>query len=223
MKTVVLLSGGIDSTTLLYKLAREQGINNVYALSFDYGQRHKKELKMAQKTCKKLRVNHKLVDVTPITPLLQGSALTTKGIEVPEGHYENESMRLTMVPNRNMIFLSLAIGYAISIKSQDVYYAAQAGDRAIYPDCRKEFVAAMKQVAKLCGYNEIRVHAPFLYLTKADIVKLGNKLGIDYSLTWTCYKGKEKACGKCGSCVERLEAFRKAGAKDPLKYLKYER
>jgi len=215
-KVVLVFSGGMDSTTLLYDLVN-QG-KEVYALSINYNQRHKKELEYAKKTAQKLGVEHKIIDLSVINELLQGSALTTPEIDVPEGHYEDENMKITVVPNRNMILLSLAIGFAISIGAKKVYYTAHAGDHAIYPDCRPEFVEAMKQVAKLAYYEPIEICTPYLYIDKGDVAKIGKKLGVDYSLTWTCYKGREKPCGKCGSCTERLEAFEKAGIKDPLEY-----
>ena len=117
-----------------------------------------------------------------------------------------------------MVMLSLAISYAIGLGAEDLFYGAHAGDHAIYPDCRKKFVDAMKQVAMLCDYKQIRLHAPYLEIDKGDIINKGKKLGVDYSLTWTCYVGKHNACGKCGSCMERLEAFKKAGIKDPTVY-----
>lgn len=215
MKAVIILSGGVDSTTLLYKLVREN--YEVYALSFNYGQRHNKELEMAKKTCEKLGVNHKIVDISSIKELLKGNALTDN-IEVPEGHYNKKNMKITVVPNRNMIFLSLAIAYAINIGVEKVYYAPHSGDHAIYPDCRPEFIETMKKVAKLCDWKKIEIETPFINIDKGDIVMLGKELGVDYSLTWSCYKGGEKPCGKCGTCIERKEAFEKAGIKDPLEY-----
>jgi len=214
-KVVLIFSGGMDSTTLLYDLIKRNKI--VYALSINYNQRHKKELDYAKKTTKKLGINHKIIDLSAIDELLQGSALTSSEIAVPEGHYEDENMKMTVVPNRNMILLSLAIGYAISIKADSVYYAAHKGDHAIYPDCRPEFVDAVKEVAKLVYYEPIEIYAPYLHIDKGDIAIIGKKLGVDYSLTWSCYNGKEKPCGKCGSCTERLEAFKKAEMIDPLK------
>ncbi len=208
-KVVLIFSGGMDSTTLLYDLIRRD--KEIYALSINYNQRHKKELEYAKKTTKKLNINHKIIDLSVLSDILQGSALTTPNISVPEGHYEDENMKMTVVPNRNMIFLSLAIGYAISIKAKKIYYGAHKGDHAIYPDCRPEFIEAIKKVAQLVDYEPIEIYAPYLYIDKGDIAKIGKKLNVDYSLTWTCYKGKDKACGVCGSCTERLEAFKKAG------------
>lgn len=207
-KIVVIFSGGMDSTTLLYKMHKEE--NEIYALSFNYGQKHSKELEFAKKTCEKLNINHKIVDITSINQLLQGSSLTSD-IEVPEGHYEEEIMKSTVVPNRNMIFLSLAIGYAVSIGSNKVYYAAHSGDHAIYPDCRPEFVEKMNFVSKIANYEPVTIETPFLNIDKGDIAIIGKELGVDFSETWTCYKGKDEPCGKCGACVERKEALEKAG------------
>jgi len=219
MSAVVILSGGMDSTTLLYDTLNRG--YKVRALSFNYGQRHVRELEYAKATCTVLKIQHKVVDLTPINSLLQGSALTSPSIKVPRGHYTSPSMKATVVPNRNMILLSLAIGYAISIKANHVFYGAHAGDHSIYPDCRREFVTAMQRIARICDYRKIRLHAPYLRIDKGDIVIIGKKLKVDYSSTWTCYDPKEdKACGHCGACTERLEAFKKAGIKDPIKYVR---
>jgi 7-cyano-7-deazaguanine synthase len=214
-KAVIILSGGLDSTTLLYDLyARGK---DVHAISFDYGQRHSKEIEMAKKTCGKVGVEHTIIDLSNLGGILSNSALTGD-IDVPEGHYADPTMQLTVVPNRNMIMLSIAIGHAINIGAKDVYYGAHAGDHAIYPDCRPGFVHTIQQVAELCHYDPVYVHAPYLYMGKDKIVARGLSLGVDFTTTWTCYKGKEKACGKCGSCTERLEAFDLNNAKDPIEY-----
>jgi len=218
-KAVVILSGGMDSTTVLYDVVRTFGSNNVDAISFHYGQNHSKELGLAKKTCEKLGVAHKLVDVSFLgKELLFASTLVSGAEAIPEGHYAEENMKSTVVPNRNMILISLAAGFAISIGAKHLYYGAHAGDHAIYPDCRPEFVKAMKSVLKLADWSEVELHAPYLEKDKGDIAILGKELGVDYSLTWTCYKGEEEACGVCGSCTERLEAFEKAEAVDPIKY-----
>lgn len=214
---MIIASGGMDSTTLLYDILR-QGYQ-VYALSVNYHQRHSKELDFIRKTCKKLHVAHKLIDLSAAgRELLSGSALTSKGIEVPEGDYDQENMKLTVVPNRNMILLSLAVGYAISIGAKKVFYGAHAGDHAIYPDCRKEFVRAMQKAVLLSDWQGVELEAPYLALDKGDIAIKGKRLGVDYALTWTCYKGGRKACGKCSACRERLEAFQKAEMADPIEY-----
>lgn len=214
-KVVVIYSGGMDSFTVLNK-AVQQGYE-VYALSFNYGQRHVKELKVAEDVCRNLGVNHKIVDISAINQLIGGSSLTDN-IDVPEGHYEEESMKSTVVPNRNMILLSLAVGYAVSLKANKVYYGAHSGDHAIYPDCRPEFVKKMDDVCRIANYDEIEIVCPYLNESKIEILADGLKMGLDYGQTWTCYNGREKACGKCGACQERLEAFEINQAQDPLPY-----
>ncbi len=214
-KVVVIYSGGMDSFTVLNK-ALQQG-HDVSALSFNYGQRHVKELDVAATVCKSLEIPHKIVDITAINSLLAGSSLTDD-IDIPEGHYEQESMKSTVVPNRNMILLSLAIGYAVSENAQAVYYGAHSGDHAIYPDCRPEFVRQMNVVSKLANYDPVEVVAPYLDVDKNAILADGLKMGLDYSNTWTCYNGRDKACGKCGACIERLEAFAANEQSDPLSY-----
>lgn len=203
-KVVVIYSGGMDSFTLLHQAI--EGGARVYALSFNYGQRHSKELHYAQKVCDELGLPHKIVDITAINQLLLGSSLTDD-IEVAEGHYEEESMKSTVVPNRNMIMLSLAVGYAVSIGANAVYYGAHGGDHAIYPDCRPEFVKRMDAVSAVANYEPVAIRAPFLNSSKTEILGEGLKLGLNYAKTWTCYNGRERACGRCGSCNERLEAF----------------
>lgn len=217
VKAICVLSGGMDSTTVLYKALKDE--KNIVALSFNYGQRHNIELKKAEETCKKLLVPHKIVDISTINDLMQGSALTSN-IKVPEGHYEYENMKMTVVPNRNMVFISLAVAYAVSLGASRVYIGVHAGDHTIYPDCRKEFIEAINKVTKIANYIPVKIVAPYLESNKIDIIREGKKLGVDYALTHTCYKGKKLACGKCGSCRERLEAFKANGIKDPVKYEK---
>lgn len=214
-KVVVIYSGGMDSFTVLNRAIHDG--KEVYALSFDYGQKHVKELECAASVCKSLKVEHKIIDISSINQLLAGSSLTDN-IEIPEGHYEAESMKSTVVPNRNMILLSLAVGYAVSVKASQVYYGAHSGDHAIYPDCRPEFVMRMNDVCQIANYEPVEIFSPYLTVTKTDILTDGIKMGLDYSHTWTCYNGREKACGKCGACQERLEAFRDNNQTDPLAY-----
>ena len=216
-KAVVVLSGGMDSTTLLYDV-KNQGYET-YAISFNYGQKHKKELIGAKQTCINLEISHKIVSLDVLNQLAP-SALTRNDIDVPEGHYAEESMKATVVPNRNMVLLSLATSYAISVGAKKLFYGAHAGDHDIYPDCRKEFIDSMKQSIDLCDWSKVELEAPYWNIDKGDIAIKGKELNVDYSLTWTCYKGKEKACGKCGACVERLEAFEKADVDDPVEYEK---
>lgn len=214
-KVVVIYSGGMDSYTVLHKAV--QAGKDVHALTFNYGQRHIKEVDIAAEVCKGLNIPHKVVDISAINALIGGSALTDD-IEVPEGHYEEENMKSTVVPNRNMILLSLAIGYAVSLGADEVYYGAHSGDHAIYPDCRPIFVAKMNEVAAIANYEDVRIVTPYLHQSKIEILADGLAMGLDYGETWTCYNGREKACGKCGSCVERLEAFQLNNTDDPLEY-----
>ncbi|MFT4811210.1 MAG: 7-cyano-7-deazaguanine synthase [Paraglaciecola sp.] len=214
-KVVVIFSGGMDSFTVL-NLAVKQGLE-VFALSFNYGQKHKKELDYAAQACQELGVHHKIVDISAINQLIGGSSLTSD-IEVAEGHYEEESMKSTVVPNRNMILLSMAVGYAVSIDANKVYYGAHSGDHAIYPDCRPEFVHKMNDVCAIANYEAVEIVTPYLDVSKTAILTAGLKMGLDYNLSWTCYNGREKACGKCGACQERLEAFTENGVTDPLEY-----
>jgi len=215
-KTVIILSGGMDSATLLYHLHAEG--HELKALAIDYGQRHGKELEGAQRLANYLDVPFSKVDLASVAKLLQGSSQTDTTVDVPEGHYSDENMKLTVVPNRNMIMLAVAIGHAASLGYRNVAYGAHSGDHAIYPDCREEFASAMNTAALLCDWNKVNLIRPFIEMDKGDICILGNKLKVPWKDTWTCYKGLEKSCGKCGSCTERLEAFEKAGVTDPLHY-----
>ena len=214
-KAVVVYSGGMDSFTVL-NTAIKNGLD-VYALSFNYGQKHSKELEVASKVCRDLGVPHKVVDITAINSLMANSSLTGDA-EIPEGHYEDDNMKSTVVPNRNMVLLSMAIAYAVSLEAGKVYYGAHSGDHHIYPDCRPEFVAAMNAVSKIANYQSVEIVTPFLHSSKGEILKAGLEMNLDYANTWTCYNGREKSCGKCGACNERLEAFAEQGRKDPLEY-----
>lgn len=215
-KIVAILSGGMDSTTLVYQLVR-QGLE-VACLSFDYGQRHVKELEAARRTTQKLRLEHIIIPFgTEMKYLVSKSALTDTNQEVPQGHYAAENMKATVVPNRNMIMLALAAGYAITFGAKKLAYGAHAGDHAIYPDCRPEFAEAMTKALLLCHFDGgIQLIAPFMNITKSDICIIGLNLRVPYEDTWTCYAGLDKPCGVCGSCVERAEAFEFAGIIDPL-------
>jgi len=188
------------------------------ALSVDYGQRHRKELDSASAICRITGISHEVADLRGITHLLKGSSLTDSKIDVPDGHYAEESMKATVVPNRNMIMLSVAIGYAISLGAQFVAYGAHAGDHIIYPDCRPEFAAAINTAALLADWHQVELLRPFIRLTKAEIAKRGAELNVPFELTWSCYKGGERHCGRCGTCVERAEAFNLTGLQDPTEY-----
>jgi len=215
MKTVLLLSGGIDSTALAVDLLA-QG-QQVEAISFDYGQRHVRELEAARAVAQCLNIPQIVValDLARIAPT---SSQTSREIPVPKGHYADESMRITVVPNRNMCMLSLATAHAIASGAECVAYAAHKGDHAIYPDCRPAFVYAMEKVMALCDYEPIRLLAPYAALSKADIVLRGANFGAPFALTYSCYAGEALHCGACGTCVERREAFQRAGVLDPTAY-----
>jgi|TARA_B100001964_G_C14257462_1_gene613258 7-cyano-7-deazaguanine synthase len=210
------MSGGLDSTTLLHWVIKKGYMP--FVLSFNYGQRHKKELKFAQNTCKKLKVNHKILDLENIQSLLLGSALTSEDVEVPESHYSHASQKKTVVPNRNAIMINIAIGYAISNRINKIFYAAHYNDRAIYPDCRWEYIQSQNTTSNLANDEHIEIIAPFVEKTKEEIVRLGAELGVSFENTWSCYKGGNQSCGVCGTCRERIEAFQLSKIKDPLKY-----
>lgn len=199
---LIIFSGGMDSGTLLY--AEKENIKT--ALGFHYGQKHQKELEYAASLCSELEIPYYIIDLTSITPFMK-SALLLSGGNIPEGHYEDISMKQTVVPFRNGIMLSIAAGIAESNECSSVLIANHAGDHAIYPDCRHTFIGAMKDAFHFGTYTPIQLEAPFTLMSKRDIAVLGKELGIDYSKTWSCYKGKEFHCGKCGTCVERKEAL----------------
>jgi 7-cyano-7-deazaguanine synthase len=213
---VTLLSGGMDSATLLYHL-RAAG-HEVRAISFNYGQRHSRELDAAAEIARTASVPHVVTDLRAINPLLGENSLSGRTIDVPQGHYQEESMKLTVVPNRNMIMLSVAVGWAISLKYDAVAYGAHSGDHAIYPDCRPEFAEALDRAVQLCDWRPVRLWRPLLHLDKGEIARRGQELGVPFELTWTCYQGGAKHCGKCGACRERLEAFARHGLRDPVEY-----
>lgn len=222
-RAITILSGGMDSTTLAYDIAciKDNTKIDQHFLSFNYGQRHIKELECAKKIALSLKCKHNIIDLSSITRLLTGSALTDPAtIPMPEGFYAEENMRLTVVPNRNAMMLAAAWAVGISEQADYVYYGAHAGDHFIYEDCRPEFVDALSQAFRLGTHGKypIKIIAPYLNINKAEILHLGLSIGVPYELTWTCYKGGEKACGVCGSCQERLEAFSLNGLKDPLEY-----
>lgn len=214
-KAVVVYSGGLDSTVTLYTALQ---YHEVYPISFYYGQRHARELQMAQEVSRLLHLHHELVDISNIVNLISNSSLTNPSIEVPEGHYSAENMKLTVVPNRNAIMLSIAFGYAANIGAESVFCGVHAGDHAIYPDCRPEFIYMFNQMEDTALEREVRLIVPFILSSKADIVTAGSELQVPFSLTYSCYKGGEQHCGRCGTCVERREAFHLAGVKDPTVY-----
>ncbi len=218
MRGVLILSGGIDSSTLLYYLLKEG--YEVHALTFYYGQKHFKEIEYSKRIVKEAKkvgkVEHKVVDISSIHELIAKGALTSNE-DVPKAFYTEEVQRRTIVPNRNMILLSIAAGYAVKIGAGEVFYAAHKSDYSIYPDCRKEFVKALDTALYLGNlWTPVELRAPFVDMTKAEIVKLGLELKVPYEHTWSCYEGGERPCLSCGTCLERTEAFLLNNAKDPL-------
>ena len=213
MKVVVSVSGGMDSVTMLYRLVADG--HEVKAISYNYGQRHFRELEAAKASCSKLGVEHSVIDITSITKFISNSALTGD-IEMPEGHYSQDNMSLTVVPSRNTIMLSIANGYAVNLDYDAEAAAVHSGDHAIYPDCRPEFVEALEKLFAVNNYKAIKILTPYLDSSKVGILRDGLSLGVDYANTWTCYAGGEEPCGKCGSCVERTLAFVANDAVDPL-------
>ncbi len=218
-KAIAVVSGGLDSVTLAY-LLHAQGYD-LHLLSFDYGQRHKKELEFAKLCAQRLDAEFHVVDLSDLGKLLKGSALTDD-IPVPDGHYAAPTMAVTVVPNRNAIMLSIAYGTAVSENAEVVAIGVHGGDHFIYPDCRPGFIAAFdameRQATEGFSHEKLRLETPFIHMGKHDIVKLGTELQVPYADTWSCYKGGEKHCAQCGTCYERREAFELAGIPDPTAY-----
>ena len=205
--SVIVLSGGMDSTTLLHDRKDQIAL----AVTFDYGSKHNaREIECARKNCKILGIEHIVIPLEFMSRYFK-SSLLIGGEEIPEGHYADDNMKSTVVPFRNGIMLSIAAGLAESRGLNKVMLANHGGDHAIYPDCRPGFVKAMSEAIKQGTYEGIVIDAPYTHITKSDIARIGKKIGVDYNLTYSCYKGGEKHCGKCGTCVERMEALRDAG------------
>jgi 7-cyano-7-deazaguanine synthase len=216
-KVVVLLSGGMDSVTALYDAGAHHEV--VGAVTFHYGSKHNdREIPFAASHARKLGIPHRVIRLDFIGELFE-SDLLQKGGEIPKGHYEEQSMKKTVVPFRNGIMLSVAAGFAESKGADGLVIAAHAGDHAIYPDCREEFMKAIGDAIRLGTYAGVELMRPFISITKAEIAARGHQLGIDYAQTWSCYVGGETHCGQCGTCVERREAFILAGIPDPTHYL----
>lgn len=212
--SLIILSGGMDSVTLLYDHKDEIAL----ALTFDYGSNHNaREIPFAQLHCQRLGIEHIVIPLSFIHDYFKSSLLD--GAEaIPEGNYNDENMKSTVVPFRNGIMLSIAIGMAESRGLKNVLIANHAGDHTIYPDCRPEFIKAIDAAAESGTYVNVRVKAPYTNITKSDIARIGKRLGLNYAETWSCYKGGEKHCGRCGTCRERKEALREAGIDDPTEY-----
>lgn len=219
-KAIVLLSGGLDSTTALY-LAKSQGYDEIYAITFQYGQKHDKELKSALAVAKAAGVKeHKVINL--LLNQWSGCTLTDPQLEVEDGNVERQDIPATYVPARNMVFLSVAASWADALDITDIFIGVSEVDYSGYVDCREEFIRAMEDAINLGTVlgaekkQRIKIHAPFMHMTKADEVRLGAKLGVDFSLTWTCYRGGDTPCGTCDSCLLRAKAFEEAEERDPL-------
>lgn len=212
--SVIIVSGGMDSITLLYDRKDEIALG----ISFDYGSKHNaKEIPLAKMHCERLGIKHITIELGFMQKYFE-SSLLQGGEEIPEGHYADENMKSTVVPFRNGIMLSIAAGIAESNGLKKVLIANHGGDHAIYPDCRPEFISAMSAATKAGTYVDVEVVGPYTSITKSDIARRGKELGIDYSETWSCYKGGDVHCGKCGTCVERKEALAEAGITDTTIY-----
>ena len=211
---LIVVSGGMDSITLLNEYKDEIAM----AVTFDYGSNHaKKEIPMAKLHCERLGIKHIVIPLAFIHEYFKSSLL--EGADaIPEGHYAAENMKSTVVPFRNGIMLAIACGIAESNGLKEVMIANHSGDHAIYPDCRTEFINAMSEAMRLGTYEGISIVAPYSDITKTDIARHGKAIGLNYAETWSCYKGGEKHCGKCGTCVERKEALHDAGIDDPTEY-----
>ncbi len=211
MRAVLVYSGGLDSTTLLYEYKDSIAL----AVSFDYGSKHnKRELEYAAINCKRLGVRHLVIPLEFMGKYFKSDLLIGGG-DIPEGSYADENMKSTVVPFRNGIMLSIAAGLAESYELDTIMLANHSGDHAIYPDCRPEFIEGMAAAVEAGTYNGVKVVSPYCNMTKRDIALRGRELGVDFSLTYSCYKGGEKHCGKCGTCVERKEALE---GFDPTEY-----
>lgn len=216
MKVVVLLSGGMDSVTAFHAALREHEV--VAGLSFDYGAKHHaRELPMAAWHCAQAVIPHRVAPLGFVAEEFSSDLLSSGGA-IPDGHYEEASMKSTVVPFRNGIMLSIAAGFAESRGAEGVVIAAHSGDHAIYPDCREDFLEPMARAIRAGTYAGIELLRPFVAMDKAAIARRGAELGVDFSRTWSCYKGGEVHCGTCGTCVERREAFQLAGLPDPTVY-----
>ncbi|KXF89877.1 7-cyano-7-deazaguanine synthase QueC [Phaeobacter inhibens] len=217
MKTLVICSGGLDSVSLAHVLAAQGQLSRL--VSFDYGQRHRKELDYAAACGQRLGVPHEIIDMRLIGAALSGSALTDD-IDVPDGHYAEETMKVTVVPNRNAIMLTIAYGIAAAKGDTAVATAVHGGDHFIYPDCRPAFTDAFDVMQRMAldGYADVSLVTPFVHRSKGDIVAEGAAVNTPFAETWSCYKGGEHHCGRCGTCVERREAFDLAGVEDPTVY-----
>ena len=219
-KAIVLLSGGLDSSTALY-VAKNEGFDELYALTFEYGQKHDKEIESAKAVARAAGVKeHKYVSL--LLNQWGDCSLTNPAVQIDKGNVNRTDIPATYVPARNMVFLSVAASYADALEISDLFIGVSETDYSGYVDCRESFIKAMEEAVNLGTVlgaekkRRITIHAPFLHMTKADEIRLGIKLGVDFSLTWSCYRGEERPCGTCDSCLLRARAFAEAGIEDPL-------
>lgn len=217
--TVAIVSGGMDSVTLAHHLYAEG--HRLHLLSFDYGQRHRRELDCAKRCADRLGAEHDVIDLTSVTRLIATSALTGGG-DVPHGHYAEDTMKATVVPNRNMVMLSIAAAVAVSQRADHVAAGMHGGDHFVYPDCRPSFVRSCETTISVgndgIANPPVNLLTPFIYEDKEFIARLGDELRVPWEDTWSCYEGGDQHCGRCGTCVERIEAFHLAGVTDPTQY-----
>ena len=212
--SVIIVSGGMDSITLLYDKKNEIALG----ISFNYGSNHNaKEIPLAEMHCRRLGIKHITINLDFMGQYFK-SSLLEGGEAIPEGNYADENMKSTVVPFRNGIMLSIAIGIAESNNLKKVLIANHGGDHTIYPDCRPEFIKAIDAAAYVGTFVNAHVEAPYTHITKGDIARIGKRLGLDYAETWSCYKGADKHCGRCGTCIERKEALTEAGIDDTTEY-----
>ena len=212
--SVIIVSGGMDSITLLYDKKNEIALG----ISFNYGSNHNaKEIPLAEMHCRRLGIKHITINLDFMGQYFKSSLLEGGGA-IPEGNYADENMKSTVVPFRNGIMLSIAIGIAESNNLKKVLIANHGGDHTIYPDCRPEFIKAIDAAAYAGTFVNAHVEAPYTHITKGDIARIGKRLGLNYAETWSCYKGVDKHCGRCGTCIERKEALTEAGIDDTTEY-----
>ena len=216
MKAIIVASGGMDSATAAYLYAHRGWA--LHLVGFDYGQRHAKELSALMQLGERLNAPVSIIDLKAIGEFLGRNSLTSDSV-VPDGHYREETMRQTVVPNRNAIMINIAAGIAQAEGAEFVVTGVHSGDHYIYPDCRPQFINAMREAISFATEGAVALEAPFINGDKSEIVKEGTRLNVPYELTWSCYKGGAQHCGTCGTCYERKEAFALAGANDPTSYI----
>lgn len=219
LKYAISLSGGLDSAVLLGVLRHTIPGQEIFGVIYNYGSKHNdRENQAANAIAKHYEISSMTIDLKGMIDPFNNSTLISPAKDIPQGHYAAEPMRQTVVPGRNLIFISILAGIAQSSGMNSIYIGVHAGDHYIYPDCRPDFLEQVRKTVTLSSEGTVELKAPFVYMNKADIVARGVEINVPFHLTWTCYKGGCKACGVCGSCQERLEAFRLNGMEDPIEY-----